>query len=82
MVRKRILATTYIQTIYASAINEQGLAAATQELSQILRASHKLNNNDQDDYNKDTNRAHQYIQQHCQLLTVLLAAIPALFFLP
>ena len=45
-VQKRIIAITYIQTIYASAINEGSSAAATQELSQILRTTHKLRRKD------------------------------------
>src|SRR5262249_20304397 len=49
-VQKRILAIPYIQTIYASAVNAESSAAATQELSQILRSTHKLSASDQDDF--------------------------------
>src|SRR5215831_6575730 len=49
-VQKRILAITFIQTIYASAVNEQASEPATAELSQILRSSHKLTSSQQDDF--------------------------------
>jgi putative ABC transport system permease protein len=49
-VQKRILAIPYIQTIYASATSSETSEPATQELSQILRTTHKLTNAEQDDF--------------------------------
>ena len=81
-VQKRILAITYIQTIYASAINEGSSAAATQELSQILRTTHKLNNNQQDDFTVRTQaELISTFSSTSQLLTVLLAAIAGISLL-
>ena len=48
-VQKRILAIPYIQTIYVPTSSETS-EPATQELSQILRTSHKLTNAEQDDF--------------------------------
>lgn len=81
-VQKRILAITYIQTIYASAINEESSAAATQELSQILRTTHKLNSNNQDDFTVRTQaELISTFSSTSQLLTVLLAAIAGISLL-
>src|ERR1044071_785844 len=45
-VQKRILAITWVQTIYASAINESNTDNAVQEVSDILRTTHKLKGSD------------------------------------
>jgi len=81
-VQKRILAIPYIQTIYASAIDEGSSAAATQELSQILRTTHKLNSNEQDDFTVRTQaELINTFTSTSQLLTVLLAAIAGISLL-
>jgi putative ABC transport system permease protein len=81
-VQKRILAIPYIQTIYASAINEESSPAATQELSQILRTSHKLTNNEPDDFTVRTQaELISTFSSTSQLLTVLLAAIAGISLL-
>ena len=75
-VQKRILAIPYIQTIYASAINEESSAAATQELTAILRTSHKLNNNEADDFTVRTQaELINTFSSTSELMTILLAAI-------
>jgi putative ABC transport system permease protein len=81
-VQKRILAIQYIQTIYASAADAQSSEPATQELSQILRASHKLGNNDPDDFTVRTQaELISTFSSTSQLLTVLLAAIAGISLL-
>jgi putative ABC transport system permease protein len=81
-VQKRILAITYIQTIYASAIDENSSVPATQELSQILRGSHKLTSNQQDDFTVRTQaELISTFSSTSQLLTVLLAAIAGISLL-
>ena len=81
-VQKRILAIPYIQTIYASAINSETSEPATQELSQILRNSHKLTNADQDDFTVRTQaELISTFSSTSQLLTVLLAAIAGISLL-
>jgi putative ABC transport system permease protein len=75
-VQKRILAITHIQTIYASAVNEQSSDTATSEISSILRTSHKLKPGDEDDFSVRTQaELISTISSTSELLTVLLAAI-------
>jgi putative ABC transport system permease protein len=75
-VQKRMLAITYIQTIYASALNEEASEPATQELTQILRTNHKLTSGENDDFTVRTQaELISTFSSTSQLLTVLLAAI-------
>ncbi len=75
-VQKRILAIDYIQTIYASAVDENSSAQATSEITSILRRSHKLQATDQDDFSIRTQaELISTISSTSELLTVLLAAI-------
>ena len=81
-VQKRILAIPYIQTIYASSSSSETSEPATQELSQILRTSHKLTNNEQDDFTVRTQaELISTFTSTSQLLTVLLAAIAGISLL-
>ncbi len=75
-VMKRLLAIPYIQSIYASAIDGNSSALATTEITSILRASHKLQPTDPDDFVVRTQaELITTISSTTQLLTVLLAAI-------
>lgn len=75
-VMKRILAITYIQNIYASARDESSTDDATEELSQILRTTHKLKKGDQDDFLVRTQaELINTFSSTSELLTVLLTAI-------
>lgn len=75
-VQKRLLAITYIQTIYASAVDEQSSAMATTEITGILRKQHKLKNADADDFTVRTQaELISTISSTSELLTVLLTAI-------
>lgn len=75
-VQKRILAIPYIQTIYASAIDENSTNQAVAELTDILRTSHKLEANQEDDFSVRTQaELINTFSSTSQLLTVLLAAI-------
>jgi putative ABC transport system permease protein len=49
-VMKRILATTYIQNIYASATSEAETEKATDEINTILRQTHKIRADQDDDF--------------------------------
>src|ERR1700755_37409 len=49
-VQKRILATIYYSNIYASAENEAVTDAAVNEMTSILRDSHRLRNTDDNDF--------------------------------
>lgn len=49
-VMKRILAATYLQSIYTSAKSEAVSDAATDEISTILRQTHRLRQGEEDDF--------------------------------
>jgi putative ABC transport system permease protein len=75
-VQERLLSTIYFQNIYASALNETVTAAATQEISDILRTSHRLKPTDTDDFAVRTQEELiNTFSSTSQLLTVLLTAI-------
>lgn len=75
-VQKRILAVPFVQTIYASAVNEQSSDTATKEITTILRKQHKLKGSDEDDFSIRTQaELISTISSTSELLTVLLAAI-------
>ncbi len=81
-VQKRLLAITYVQTIYASAINEESSEPATADIKQALRSSHKLSNNADDDFTVRTQaELINTFSSTSQLLTVLLAAIAGISLL-
>ena len=78
-VQKRILAIPFIQTIYASAVDEKSSDTATSEISAILRRDHKLKPSDDDDFSIRTQaELISTISSTSQLLTVLLTAIAAI----
>lgn len=81
-VQKRILSIDYIQTIYASATDENSAPLATVEITAALRKSHKLQNNDADDFTVRTQaELISTISSTSELLTVLLAAIAGISLL-
>lgn len=49
-VMKRLLAQTYLQGIFASALTEDMTDNATEEITGILRRNHKLKDSDDDDF--------------------------------
>jgi putative ABC transport system permease protein len=78
-VQKRILAIPFIQTIYASAVDEKSSDTATSEITAILRKDHKLKPSDDDDFSIRTQaELISTISSTSQLLTVLLTAIAAI----
>ncbi len=75
-VQKRILAIDFIQSIYASATDENSSAQATAEITAALRKSHKLPDSADDDFTVRTQaELISTISSTSELLTVLLAAI-------
>ena len=75
-VQERILAINFVQTIYASAIDEKSSDTATAEITDILRKNHKLKPGEDDDFSVRTQaELISTISSTSQLLTVLLAAI-------
>jgi putative ABC transport system permease protein len=75
-VQERILAIPYIQTLYASALDENSSDTATKEVSAILRKDHNLKPTEDDDFTVRTQaELITTISSTSQLLTVLLTAI-------
>src|SRR6201996_3851836 len=75
-VQKRILATIYYTNIYASATNEQVTDAAVAEMTEILRASHRLTASEDNDFTVRTQQELiATLSSTSGLLTVLLTVI-------
>ena len=75
-VQKRITATIYYQSIFASAINEKSTDLAAAEMKAVLRASHKLTASQDDDFTVRTQaELISTFTSTSQILTVLLAVI-------
>ena len=75
-VMKRLLAVTYLQGIYASALTEDMTEYATDEIGKILRREHKLRDTDEDDFTIRTQQAlSQLLNTTTDLMTTLLACI-------
>jgi putative ABC transport system permease protein len=81
-VQKRILAITYIQGIYASAVSEDYTQLAIDEITDILRKNHKLKPEDEDDFNvRSQQELSNMMTSTTDLLTVLLACIAGISLL-
>ena len=81
-VQERITASVYLQNIYASAIDETSTAKASAEIAQIMRASHRLKQGDEDDFSVRTQaELINTFSSTSQLLTVLLTAIAGISLL-
>jgi putative ABC transport system permease protein len=75
-VQKRILATIYFQSIYASATSEGASDAATNEIIDILRTTHRLRPADENDFQVRTmEELIKTLSSTSSLLTILLTAI-------
>jgi putative ABC transport system permease protein len=85
-VQRRILAsansTIYVQNIYASAVSEDATTAASDEISNILRVTHRLKASDEDDFAVRTmQELINTFSSTSQLLTILLAVIAGISLL-
>jgi putative ABC transport system permease protein len=81
-VQKRILSTIYFQNIYASARDASSIVAASTEISQILRESHRLKPTDDDDFASRTmSELISTFSSTSQILTILLAVIAGISLL-
>lgn len=75
-VQKRILASIYFRTIYASAVSEGASDAATAEITSIIRKQHRLRTTDEDDFQVRTMaELINTLSSTSNLLTILLTAI-------
>lgn len=78
-VQKRILAITYINTIFASAKTEEVASLAAAEVTAILRAEHKLKSSDDDNFRVRTQQELlDTMGSVTGMLTILLAAIASI----
>ncbi|MCF8276976.1 MAG: ABC transporter permease [Flavobacteriales bacterium] len=81
-VQKRILAIDYLHSILASAKSEEDAPAAVEEVSEILRKSHKLSDYDADDFNvMSMEELIATFSSTTEMLTVLLVAIAGISLL-
>lgn len=81
-VQKRILAIDYLQSIIASAINEEKAPDAVNEVSEILREQHKISENEDDDFNVfSMDELITTFSSTSEMLTILLVAIAGISLL-
>ena len=75
-VMKRLLAVTYLQGIFASALTEDMTDNATEEITTILRKNHKLKESDDDDFTiRSQQELSTMLNTTTDLITTLLACI-------
>ena len=75
-VMKRLLAVTYLESIFASALSEDMTDYATEEISTILRREHKLKAGEADDFEiRSQQELSQMLNTTTDLMTTLLACI-------
>ncbi|MBV7529578.1 ABC transporter permease [Chitinophaga sp. sic0106] len=75
-IQKRVLASIYLQNIQASAINEESSEAAVDQITAILRSTHRLRASDENDFQVRTMaELIKTLSSTSSLLTVLLTAI-------
>lgn len=75
-VMKRLLAITYLEGIFASALTEDMTDYATDEISRILRREHKLKATDDDDFSiRSQQELSSMLSSTTGLMTTLLACI-------
>jgi putative ABC transport system permease protein len=81
-VQRRILAITHIQSIYASAVNEEKSEAAIEEIETILRREHKRKEGDDDDFQvRSQAEMVETFSSVSDMLTMLLGAIAGISLL-
>lgn len=81
-VMKRILAIDYLQGINASAVTEEKSSEAMEQVSEILRTSHKLRDTDVDDFQiRSMQELSEMISSTSTMMTMLLAAVAGISLL-
>lgn len=75
-VMKRLLAVTYLEGIFASALSEDMTDYATEEITRILRREHKLKDGEADDFDiRSQQELSEMLNTTTDLMTTLLACI-------
>lgn len=81
-IQKRVMAITWVQTIFASATSETAAPAALKEISQVLRKNHELKDSDDDDFEvRSQAELISTFSSVTSMLTILLAAIASISLL-
>ena len=81
-VQKRILAITYLQGIYCSALSEELTPRATEEISEILRKNHKIKEGEDDDFEiRSQEELSSMLSSTTDMMTILLACIAGISLL-
>jgi len=81
-IQKRVLAITYIQGLFTSALTEDVTDKATDEIETILRKNHKLKANDEDDFKvRSQKELSAMLTSTTDILTILLACIAGISLL-
>ncbi|WP_300804448.1 ABC transporter permease [uncultured Duncaniella sp.] len=75
-VMKRILAVDYLGSIFASALSEEMTPMATDEITEILRTSHRLGEGDEDNFDiRSQQELSEMMNSTSDMMTVLLTCI-------
>jgi putative ABC transport system permease protein len=78
-VQKRILAATHVQSILASAKSEEVAEQAADEMANIIRESHHLKEDEEDDFNvRSQQELISTFSSTSEMLTILLVAIASI----
>lgn len=81
-IQKRVLAITYLQSIYASALKEEYTEAAIDEISEILRRNHKLQLGADDDFSiRSQEELSSMLNSTTDMMTILLACVAGISLL-
>lgn len=81
-VMKRVLAIDYIQSLYASAIDENLSEEASDEITDLLRTNHKLKQGADNDFNiRSQQELSEMMSSTSDMMTVLLACIAGISLL-
>lgn len=81
-VQKRILATIYLQNIYASAVSEARSEEATEQIIQSIRESHKLRSDQENDFSVRTQaELINMMSSTSGMMTTLLTAVAGISLL-
>ena len=81
-VQKRILAIDYLNQVMASAVSEDDAPNAVIEVTEILRAQHKLMDNEEDDFSvRSMEELISTFSSTSEMLTILLVAVASISLL-
>jgi putative ABC transport system permease protein len=81
-IQKRVLAITYIQGIFASAVSEEQTDNAIAEVENIMRTNHKIKTGDDDDFNiRSQEELSSMLTATTDIMTILLACIAGISLL-